>query len=229
MASYNRILSKDWLNPKPVIRRGFMIMIYNDLGDPDKDITLARPPLGGDDYPYPTRCRSGRPMSISRRTYIAESGTKDPFYVPIDEDFLEIKEITFGAKTLYSVLHSLVPSLDSIGTNKEEEFPLFRSIDLLYNEGVKVHGSHDGILSILPRLVKKVVDITYTLIRFETPETIDRDTFSWSRDEEFCRQMLVGLNPCSIELVTVCSAAGLVFGRIWSDKSIFWDLLFAVI
>ncbi|GJZ08457.1 linoleate 13S-lipoxygenase 2-1, chloroplastic-like protein [Tanacetum coccineum] len=28
------------------------------------------------------------------------------------------------------------------------------------------------------------------------------DTFSWFRDEEFCRQMLAGLNPYSIQLVT---------------------------
>lgn len=29
------------------------------------------------------------------------------------------------------------------------------------------------------------------------------DKFSWLRDEEFCRQMLAGINPCSIQLVTV--------------------------
>lgn len=28
------------------------------------------------------------------------------------------------------------------------------------------------------------------------------DTFSWFRDEEFCRQMLAGLNPYTIQLVT---------------------------
>ena len=35
---------------------------------------------------------------------------------------------------------------------------------------------------------------------------ITGDTFSWLRDEEFCRQTLAGLNPYSIQLVTVYSS-----------------------
>ncbi|KAD4384231.1 hypothetical protein E3N88_24399 [Mikania micrantha] len=174
--------------------------VYNDLGAPDQSLDLARPVLGGEEHPYPRRCRTGR--SMSSKDPLTESRTLLPFYVPADEDFSEIKEVTFGAKTLYSVLHGVVPSLDAIVTDKDKGFPLFTSINLLYNQGVNVPPPDNGILSALPRLVKGAADAANTVIQFETPETIDRDTFSWFRDEEFCRQMLAGINPCGIQLVT---------------------------
>ncbi|XP_024985242.1 linoleate 13S-lipoxygenase 2-1, chloroplastic-like [Cynara cardunculus var. scolymus] len=174
--------------------------LYNDLGAPDLDISLARPVLGGEAHPYPRRCRTGRKMSS--KDPLTETRTLLPFYIPADEDFSEIKTVTFGARTLYSVLHAVLPILDSALTDKEKGFPLFTSIDLLFNEGVNVPPPDNGLLSVLPRLIKGATDSTNTVIKFETPETIDRDTFSWFRDEEFCRQTLAGLNPISIQLVT---------------------------
>ncbi|KAL7595029.1 hypothetical protein Lser_V15G29178 [Lactuca serriola] len=174
--------------------------VYNDLGDPDQSLSLARPVLGGNDHPYPRRCRTGRPMST--KDPLSETRTLLPFYVPSDEDFSEIKKANFGARALYSVLHAVVPALDAIITDKDKRFPLFRTIDMLYDEGVNVPPPDNGLKTILPRLVKGAVDTVDAVIQFETPETIDHDTFSWFRDEEFCRQMLAGLNPYSIQLVT---------------------------
>ncbi|XP_076948120.1 lipoxygenase 2, chloroplastic-like [Bidens hawaiensis] len=174
--------------------------VYNDLGAPDLSLNLARPVLGGEEHPYPRRCRTGRKMSS--KDPLTETRTLLPFYIPCDEDFSEIKSAEFGARTLYSAVHGVLPVLESVFEDKYKGFSLFTDIDLLYNQGVNVPPPDNGIASILPRLVKGAVDTTNTVIKFETPETIDRDTFSWFRDEEFCRQMLAGLNPCSIQLVT---------------------------
>ncbi|KAI7731547.1 hypothetical protein M8C21_022303 [Ambrosia artemisiifolia] len=174
--------------------------VYNDLGDPDLDLSLARPVLGGKEYPLPRRCRTGRPMCT--KDPLTESRTTDSFYVPCDEDFSQIKEIYFNARTLFALLHGVIPTLKAIFTDKDKGFPLFTSINKLYNEGVNIPPPDKDVEGALPRLIKKAIDAANAILKFETPETMDRDIFSWFRDEEFCRQMLAGLNPCSIQLVT---------------------------
>ncbi|KAH0981528.1 hypothetical protein GBA52_008705 [Prunus armeniaca] len=174
---------------------------YNDLGDPDSKDELARPVLGSKEHPYPRRCRTGRPRT--KKDPLSEKRSSS-VYVPRDEAFAEVKQLTFSAKTLKSVLHALLPSLETALLNPELGFPYFTAIDSLFNEGVTLPKPKTSgfFQTIIPRLVKTITAGGDDLLLFETPEIIDRDKFAWFRDEEFSRQTLAGLNPYSIQLVT---------------------------
>ncbi|KAM7280279.1 hypothetical protein ACFE04_007413 [Oxalis oulophora] len=177
--------------------------IYDDLGEPDQSLELARPPLGGSkQYPYPRRCRTGRPMCKKD----PEAETRDDlFYVPRDERFSEIKEVTFGAKTLYSAIHALLPNIEGVFQDKDESFPYFTAIDSMFNEGINIpkSGQQAGFMNnLLPRLVKAASDVSHDILQFESPSPILKDSFFWFRDEEFGRQILSGLNPYSVQLIT---------------------------
>ncbi|CAK7339261.1 unnamed protein product [Dovyalis caffra] len=175
--------------------------VYNDLGDPDSDPETARPVIGGEEHPYPRRCRTGRPRTKSDPLTETRSGN---FYVPRDEEFSEIKMGTFSAKTLKSVLHALVPSLSTAIVDSDLGFPFISSIDALFNEGINLPrlNKKQGWKDLLPNLFRAITDEANDVLLFETPETMERDRFFWFRDEEFARQTLAGLNPCSIKRVT---------------------------
>ncbi|GLU19406.1 hypothetical protein SLE2022_356600 [Rubroshorea leprosula] len=177
--------------------------VYNDLGDPDKDPELQRPVLGGNDHPYPRRCRTGRPRCT--QDPLSERRNGSHFHVPRDECFSEIKQISFSAKTVSSLMRCLVPSIETtMEAHKEKGFKYFTSIDLLFSEGISLPPlKREGLWqALLPRLMKAITDGGEEVLRFETPETMNRDKFFWFRDEEFARQTLAGLNPYSIRLVT---------------------------
>ncbi|XP_061361393.1 linoleate 13S-lipoxygenase 2-1, chloroplastic-like [Gastrolobium bilobum] len=175
--------------------------VYNDLGEPDNDVDLKRPVIGGDQHPYPRRCRTGRPRC---KTDPLSEERSNSVYVPRDECFAEVKQLTFSTKTLYSVMHALVPALSTAIVDKNLGFPVFSAIDDLFNEGLSLPPAKArGLLSnILPRLVRFIKDTEQDILRFETPATMNKDRFFWFRDEEFGRQTLAGLNPCCIEAVT---------------------------
>ncbi|KAM6598083.1 hypothetical protein CsatA_008607 [Cannabis sativa] len=177
--------------------------VYNDLGSPDLMSDLKRPVLGGKEHPYPRRCRTGRHPSRSDPKTESRLSSDVLFYIPRDENFSEIKQMTFGAKTLFSVMHALVPSLEGLLVDKEG-FPYFTAIDTLFDEGIKIPPNHHNkslLKSALPRLVKAASDVD-DVLQFVPPEPMDRDKFFWLRDEEFGRQTLAGLNPHGIQLVT---------------------------
>ncbi|WOG82180.1 hypothetical protein DCAR_0101342 [Daucus carota subsp. sativus] len=181
--------------------------VYNDLGnpdkyeDPEKNHGLKRKVLGGSpELPYPRRGRTGRPRCKNDKT--AESLTTDNIYVPRDEYFSEVKmenhtDTTKGGKT-----QAFVPGMENFIIGKELGFPYFTAIDELFNEDddlsekfqEKLKNVFLAIINFLPSWGKKV-------LRFRTPSVLDRDKFIWIKDEEFGRQTLAGINPCSIQLV----------------------------
>ncbi|KAH9608062.1 hypothetical protein KSS87_017304 [Heliosperma pusillum] len=184
------IMRGDGVGQRKSFERVYDYDTYNDLGEPDNHkADLARPVLGGSDLPYPRH-----PESEKR------SGS---VYVPRDEQFSEIKGTTFSAKTVYSVLHAVVPSLETAIVDPQLGFPHFTAVDSLYNQGMNIPTlKQHGLTSVLPRLVKAIHNIEEHILRFEPPAIFDRNRFSWFSDEEFSRQTLAGLNPYSIKLVT---------------------------
>lgn len=95
-------------------------------------------------------------------------------YVPRDEGFSEVKSLTFSAKTLYSVLHAVLPSLETQFVDPDLGFPYFTAIDSLFNEGVDLPVKIEPTLgNLIPRIIKDVTDTSKGLLRFETPEMLD--------------------------------------------------------
>ncbi|RDX80322.1 Linoleate 13S-lipoxygenase 2-1, chloroplastic, partial [Mucuna pruriens] len=145
--------------------------VYNDLGDPDTNIHLKRPVLGGTkQYPYPRRCRTGRKHSDADSLSEKKSSR---FYVPRDEVFGEMKQTQFTTSTVSLGLNAIFESLDTILTDPDLGFLSFEDIDTLYKEGfhlppLKANGL-TLLQKVIPKLIKAAKD-TQNMLRFDPPE-----------------------------------------------------------
>ena len=166
-------LRGDGSDERKAFERVYDYDVYNDLGDPDKNPDHQRPILGGSKrFPYPRRCRTGR----ARTKRDPQTEKRDGHhYVPRDEQFSEVKQLTFGATTLRSGLHALLPAIRPMLVKKELRFPHFPAIDELYSDGIPLPAQTglDAIRSVVPRVVKLVGDTTDHVLRFEVPEMIE--------------------------------------------------------
>ncbi|KAF7095288.1 hypothetical protein CFC21_097492 [Triticum aestivum] len=177
--------------------------VYNDLGSGEElGAAGARPVLGGNkQFPYPRRCRTGRPRSTKDPQSETRSGD---VYVPRDEAFSEEKNVQFSVKTLQSVLHAAVPAVQSTLIDPNQGFPSFFVIDKLFEDGVELPRAEDlGFLrAAVPRLLEFLRDGPGDkVLLFDAPANVQKDKFAWLRDEEFARETLAGINPYAIELV----------------------------
>ncbi|KAI4324280.1 hypothetical protein L6164_023833 [Bauhinia variegata] len=174
--------------------------VYNDLGDPDKSDDLKRPVLGGKKNPYPRRCRTGRPRCHKDP---ASEKRSSSVYIPRDEAFSDVKGQANHTKELYSLLHDLLPDLQTL-IDESDEFLVFSRIDDLFKEGDNLPSlkEKDFLKALFLRLIRAILKTEQNFLRFDTPSPMDRDRFFWLSDEEFGRQTLAGLNPCCLQLVT---------------------------
>ncbi|KAK2388618.1 linoleate 13S-lipoxygenase 2-1, chloroplastic [Trifolium repens] len=176
--------------------------VYNDLGDPDTNIELKRPILGGSkQYPYPRRCRTGRKPSDADPRYETRSSLN--FYVPRDESFSETKQTQFNTSTISLGITAVIQSLDTILTDPNLGFASFEDIETIYKEGFQLPPFKSNDLTFLQKIIPKFIQVandSQNLLRFDAPEPFKRDRFFWFSDLEFARETLAGANPHSIQL-----------------------------
>lgn len=177
--------------------------VYNELGNPDKSEELARPVIGGEERPYPRRCRTGRPPSKSDPLTESRIEKPHPVYVPRDETFEEIKQNTFSTGRLKALLHNLLPSLAVKLSSSDIPFKCFSDIDKLYNDGLLPKDDDEQKEAVLfsGNMMKQVLTVGEKWLKYEIPAIIKKDRFAWLRDNEFARQALAGVNPVNIEIL----------------------------
>ncbi|XVF31339.1 hypothetical protein REPUB_Repub16aG0137300 [Reevesia pubescens] len=177
--------------------------LYNDLGDPDKDLKLSRPVLGGSaTYPYPRRGRTSRPPSKKdHKTESRNFPSNGQFniYVPKDEEFSRSKKSDFKDNNLRGQIHALLPGLDAIVDEKlkqEDDFDSFEEVDTIY---------FDETSKPLNHLTSDIFKSISRTSQFPRPQVIkadkNRPPTAWRTNEEFAREMLAGVNPVLISLL----------------------------
>ncbi|TKW22386.1 hypothetical protein SEVIR_4G225100v4 [Setaria viridis] len=187
--------------------------VYNDLGDPDKSPALRRPVLGGEEHPYPRRCRTGRPRCKADPS--SETRASGEIYVPRNEEFTARKAGAFLTKKVTSTL-SAFTTAQAVAGDRRRSFPSLAAIDALYEDGYKNKPGQqpDNLERYFTDLLQRQVELLLKgekeevkedirkVFKFQTPEIHQKDKLAWFRDEEFARETLAGMNPLSIRLVT---------------------------
>ncbi|KAG0557308.1 hypothetical protein KC19_11G118900 [Ceratodon purpureus] len=213
-----RALQGDGTGVRQFSDRVYDYDVYNDLANPDDDLSLERPNLGNSlEYPYPRRCRTGRPPAQTNSLY--ESMPKADvlgnleFYVPRDEAFERTKMSDFKADNIRSKGHGLTSKL-SVRYTQQMDFDSIESIKKLY---APKNADLGGLNNVLPD--KKDVAKQYqspfvflqelmtpdgeknTPLQYPLPGILQADDNAWQTNEEFAREFLAGLNPIVIQLV----------------------------
>ncbi|XP_058745335.1 seed linoleate 9S-lipoxygenase-3-like [Vicia villosa] len=169
--------------------------VYNDLGEPDKGQSYARPILGrSSDHPYPRRGRTGRkptatdPNSESRGNSV---------YIPRDEAFGHLKSSDFLVYGLKSVSQDVIPLLQSVFDINftPTEFDSFDDVFDLYEGGIKLPTDIISKISPLPVLSEIFRTDGEEVLKFPPPKVIQVSKSAWMTDEEFGREIVAGVNP----------------------------------
>ncbi|MQL05309.1 hypothetical protein EI015_24725, partial [Escherichia coli] len=190
-----KILRGDGTGERKEWERIYDYDVYNDLGDPDKNASLARPILGGNNtLPYPRRGRTGR--KPSRKDPNSESRS-DTVYLPRDESFGHLKSSDFLVYILKSASQNVIPQLQSALRLQfnSPEFNSFEDVRGLYDGGIKLPTDILSDLSPIPLFKELFRTDGEQALKFPEPKVIQVDKSAWMTDEEFAREMIAGVNP----------------------------------
>ncbi|VVB00854.1 unnamed protein product [Arabis nemorensis] len=215
--------NRDRVGEFATFERIFDYDVYNDIGDPDNDPKLARPVIGGLSHPYPRRCKTGRKPCDTDPSSEKRYGD---FYVPRDAKFSTAKCNAFKGKAFMASLPSVLPQMECFLLDPSLPFPHFKSIEDLYEVGIP-DCKKDCHLPMIPRLIKAVTEVQDNILQFHPPILLNKDRFSWIRDDEFARQTLAGINPYSIQLVTEWPLKSKLDPAVYGDPNslITWEVV----
>ncbi|KAL5990959.1 hypothetical protein ACLOJK_011865 [Asimina triloba] len=188
---------------------------YNDLGNPDKGPSHARPVLGGTrPFPYPRRGRTGRPPT--KKGSESRPGLINlDIYVPPDERFSPRKMSEFVSNAINAIVHFLIPEAKSLLQHADPtHFESVEQILDMFSEGGP-RALEGWMITKLKKLVpdkvhREIIKISKeNPVKFPVPHiiaeilneiTLIADNISaWVEDEEFGREMLAGINPAVIQ------------------------------
>lgn len=176
--------------------------IYNDISEPGD----GRPILGGSQFPYPRRGRTGRPRERKDSNYESRLSVVSGLniYVPRDENFGHLKLSDFLGFALKSLVSTVQPALLNIVniTRPGGEFDKFQDVHNLYEGGLPVplnvfrNLTKDFTPPMFQELLRTESDQRF--LKFSPPQVVKHDKSAWLTDEEFAREMLAGVNPLII-------------------------------
>ncbi|KAG6479283.1 hypothetical protein ZIOFF_062746 [Zingiber officinale] len=197
---------------------------YNDLGEIDRGQSHARPILGGSNaYPYPRRCRTGRPLSNKDRMTESRSEIINlDFYVPPDDRFSPTKLSEFISNSIRAVVHFVVPEVKSVFEGAVKNFESFEQMSKDLYTAHRKPVAETMVMGRLKALVPKELHdeigrvMKENPFKFPIPQVIAADKNAWRSDEEFAREMLAGLNPAVIRCLEINPDAVFIACKSWT-------------
>ncbi|TKY59263.1 Linoleate 13S-lipoxygenase 3-1 [Spatholobus suberectus] len=158
--------------------------VYNDLGDPDMGDEYARPTLGGQRNPYPTRCRTGRPPTRTDAKAESRPSESELIYVPRDEELGDIKRETMDQGKLMAMLRNIMPALTDKIMGNEGVF----NIDYFIKESWQSESKSQ--LPPLSWILFNLGGAVQEFFKFDPPKMFSRGKSHFLPDDEFGRQVL---------------------------------------
>ncbi|OMO86804.1 Lipoxygenase [Corchorus capsularis] len=181
---------------------------YNDLGDPDNGREYARPVLGGHQFPYPRRLKTGRPACQHDESAECRPAGCFQVYVPPDERLSHEKQEEVINNLADALIHFITgkPRSESHrDTSKfdspEEIFDFFSDKEVRELEGWVMQKLQKLVPTDILNQVVATTETSRNLVNSQLPSIIAEDKYAWLYDGEFGRQMLAGTNPVRIRLL----------------------------